>query len=485
MGRNENEWCHYHRCKGHDTEKFFRLKDLIEELIRSGHLKKFIERAAQENKARQRSPRSPRSPHNPPSEDAGGKDQPRIAVNTIAGGFAGGGNSNSARKRYVRKSERESGVVGHVSFPAAPYLSFSPKDATDIVPHDDDPLVIQVQILNCDVKRVLIDSGSSADIMYWDAFKAMQLAGEQLQPYHGTQVGFTGDQAELMGYITLLTTFGEKESAKTIKVRYLVVRTPYASYNIIIGRPAFNALVAAMSTLYLAIKYPLDNGGVGTIRGDQILARQCYESSLKIKKKEISRLSVHNTNTHEVAELDPREDFQERRVSPIEELEEVQIGKEQHQTTSIGTAMGEEERRNVLTILRENVDLFAWKPEDMPGIDETVITHKLAIASNAKPVVQRKRKQGEERRTAVDEEVAKLKRAQFIEEIKYPEWLANVVMVKKSNGKWRMCVDFTDLNKACPKDPYPLPSIDRLIDGASGYKTPALWTHIPATTKSR
>jgi hypothetical protein len=86
-------------------------------------------------------------------------------VITIAGGFAGGGNSNNARKRYVRKSERESGVVGHISFPPAPDLSFSPKDATDIVPHDDDPLVIQVQILNCDVKRVLIDSGSSTDIM--------------------------------------------------------------------------------------------------------------------------------------------------------------------------------------------------------------------------------------------------------------------------------------------------------------------------------
>jgi hypothetical protein len=274
-----------------------------------------------------------------------------------------------------------------------------------------------------------------------------------------------------MGYITLLTTFGVKENTKTIKVRYLVVRTPYASYNIIIGRPAFNALGTAMSTLYLAIKYPLDNGRVGTIRGDQILARQCYESSLKIKKKELSRLSVNNANTHEVAELDPREDFQKRRVSPIEELEEVQIGEEQHQTTSIGSTMGAEEKEEVLAILRENVDLFAWNSEDMPGIDETVITHKLAIANNAKPVVQRKIKQGEERRTTVDEEVAKLIKAQFIEEIKYPEWLANVVMVKKNNGKWRMCVDFTDLNQACPKDPYPIPSIDRLIDGASGYKT--------------
>jgi hypothetical protein len=141
---------------------------LIEELIRSGNLKRFIERAAQENKARES---SPRSPHNPPSKEARGKDQPRIAVNTITGGFAGGGNSNNARKHYVRKSERESSVVGHISFPPALDLSFSPKDATNIVPHDDDPLVIQVQILNCDVKRVLIDSGSSADIMYWNAFR--------------------------------------------------------------------------------------------------------------------------------------------------------------------------------------------------------------------------------------------------------------------------------------------------------------------------
>jgi hypothetical protein len=75
-----------------------------------------------------------------------------------------------------------------------------------------------------------------------------------------------------MGHITLLTTFGDKENAKTFKVRYLVVKTLCAPYNIIIGRPAFNALGAAMSTLYLAIKYPLDNGGVGIVRGDQILA---------------------------------------------------------------------------------------------------------------------------------------------------------------------------------------------------------------------
>jgi hypothetical protein len=78
---------------------------------------------------------------------------------------------------------------------------------------------------------------------------------------------------------------------------------------------------------------------------------------------------------------------------------------------------------------------------------------------------------GEERRKAVDDEVKKLVDAHFISEIKYPTWLANTVPVKKSNGKWRMCVDYTDLKMACPKDPYPLPNIDHLIDSASWYRT--------------
>ncbi|KAK2389333.1 hypothetical protein QL285_062928 [Trifolium repens] len=328
------------------------------------------------------------------------------------------------------------------------------------MPHDDDPLVIQVQILNCDVKRVLIDSGSSADIMYWEAFKAMQLSNEHLMPYNGTLVGFAGEQVEVMGYTTLLTTFGDSDNAKTIKVRYLVVKTRFTSYNIIIGRPAFNALEAAMSTLNLSIKYPLEDGRVGTIKGDQALARRCYESSLKIRHR------AHTTsdptrpgnqkggvNMISPLDLDPREEFQDRRVSHIEELEQVQIGTETHQTTNIGTSLNHEEREKILATLKKNIDLFAWHPSDMPGIDESIITHKLSISPEIKPVSQMKRKVGEERRAAIVEEVTKLKEAGFIEEIKYPSWLANVVMVKKANGKWRMFVDFTGLNKACPKDP--------------------------------
>ena len=83
---------------------------------------------------------------------------------------------------------------------------------------------------------------------------------------------------------------------------------------------------------------------------------------------------------------------------------------------------------------------------------------------------QRRRKFNEERRLVIQEETRKLLNAGHIREIQYPEWLANVVLVKKANRKWRMCVDFTDLNKACPKDSYPLSSIDALVDSASGCK---------------
>nr|KYP59744.1 Transposon Ty3-I Gag-Pol polyprotein [Cajanus cajan] len=103
----------------------------------------------------------------------------------------------------------------------------------------------------------------------------------------------------------------------------------------------------------------------------------------------------------------------------------------------------------------------------MPGIDADFICHRLAIHKEARPVAQRKRKVGGERREAIIIETQKLLNAGFNCEVRYTTWLANVVLVKKSSGKWRMCVDYTDLNKACPKDSYPLPSIDRLVDGAS------------------
>ena len=117
-------------------------------------------------------------------------------------------------------------------------------------------------------------------------------------------------------------------------------------------------------------------------------------------------------------------------------------------------------RTRLIRFLKENLDVFAWSHKDMTGISPEVIQHKLNVDPERKPVQQQRRTFAPERDQAVAEEVTKLLTAGFIREVYYLEWLANVVLVKKANGKWRMCVDFTDLNKVCPKDSFPLPRID-------------------------
>ena len=106
----------------------------------------------------------------------------------------------------------------------------------------------------------------------------------------------------------------------------------------------------------------------------------------------------------------------------------------------------------------------------MPGIPASIIQHHLNVDPEKKPVQQRRRIFTPKRNKAVMDEVNKLLTANFIREVHYPEWLANVVMVKKTNGKWRMWIDFTNLNQAYPKDSFPLPKIDQLVDSIVRHK---------------
>ena len=117
-------------------------------------------------------------------------------------------------------------------------------------------------------------------------------------------------------------------------------------------------------------------------------------------------------------------------------------------------------KEDLVQFLKKNIDVFAWSHEDMPGIDPSVITHRLNVCPSFKPVQQKKMVFAPERDNVVKDKVQKLMAAKFIQEVYYLDWLANIVMVKKANDKWRMCVDFIDLKKACPKDSYPLPHID-------------------------
>jgi len=107
-------------------------------------------------------------------------------------------------------------------------------------------------------------------------------------------------------------------------------------------------------------------------------------------------------------DLDPREEYQQERLDPTEDLKEVMIGSQPHQSTKIGTSLAPSEEKYLIQLLRRNLDLFAWAPSDMPGIDPDVACNHLDVNPTVKPVVQRKRKMGEERRKTVDEEVKKL-----------------------------------------------------------------------------
>ena len=106
----------------------------------------------------------------------------------------------------------------------------------------------------------------------------------------------------------------------------------------------------------------------------------------------------------------------------------------------------------------------------MPGVPREVIEHRLAVRPGARPVRQKVRRQAPERQAFIREEVARLLEAGFIREVIHPEWLANPVVVPKANGKLRMCIDYTDLNKACPKDDFPLPNINSIVDMTAGYE---------------
>ena len=164
---------------------------------------------------------------------------------------------------------------------------------------------------------------------------------------------------------------------------------------------------------------------------------------------------------------------EERRVAeePTEVLEDVPLNESNPERfTRIGTSLEEKTKQDLIQFLWKSIDVFAWSHEDMPKIDPSVITHRLNVYHSSKPVRQKKRVFALEWDNAIKEEVQKLITSEFIREVYYPDWLANVVMVKKANGKWRMCVDFTDLNKACPKDSYPLPRIDQLVDSTADHQ---------------
>lgn len=137
--------------------------------------------------------------------------------------------------------------------------------------------------------------------------------------------------------------------------------------------------------------------------------------------------------------------------------------------TKIGVLLTTEQQDAFHQFLTANVNVFAWSHSNMPEINPEFIVHQLNIDPSFCPICQKRMLFNSERYDTIKEEVDKLLKASFVTEVYYPAWLSNVDMVKKSNEQWRLCVDFTDLNKVCPKDSFPLPRIDQLVDSTAGH----------------
>jgi len=193
---------------------------------------------------------------------------------------------------------------------------FTRVDLRDVVPHDNDPVVISVVTAGRKVHRVLVDQESSTDVMFWSTFNKLRLSPDLLRPYTGCLYGFADNQVEVRGYLELRTTFTDGAASRTESIRYLVVNANSA-YNILLGRPALNRLRAVASTRHMKMKPPDLSGKVIVIKSDQEEARKCYENSLKTKRS-VFMVFERPPSSDTAMEVEPLNEATPAESTPVE-----------------------------------------------------------------------------------------------------------------------------------------------------------------------
>ena len=215
-------------------------------------------------------------------------------------------------------------------------------------------------------------------------------------PVNPPLVGLGGMRVFPIGAITLTVTVGDYSQQITKEVTFLVVDCSSA-YNAILEQPTFNSWKAVTSTYHLMIKFPTDYG-VGELRGNQVVARECYIAMLEMDDQQ-QTMCIEEQQTV---------------VKPIEELEEIiRDNSRPERTTRVDTLASSPMCQELTTFLRDNQDMFAWSHEDMSGIDPTIMVHKLNVSSTFSPIWQKKRVFAQERDKAIAEEESCLKQISF------------------------------------------------------------------------
>ncbi|GKC86820.1 reverse transcriptase domain-containing protein [Tanacetum coccineum] len=292
------------------------------------------------------------------------------------------------------------------------------------------PVVIKAKIFGREVNRVHMDGESSCKVIYKHCFmKLKQSIRVSKVDSKVPLIGFSGEKSWSIGKLPLEITIGDPPLTRKETLNFVIVKTDL-SYNMLLGRTAMQKMGIVVSTIHGAIKFHTTEG-IGTIFST-------YESDkLKEGMKKIRE-------TPPASENGQPEHFKER----------------------------------LRDLIRANAVVFAWTQADMTSIPRTITVkgkpfnteHKLNEYSHVKPIKQKRRGMGPDRSTAACKEVEELTKAGILRKVKHQTWVSNPVMVNKSDGGWRMCVDFTDINKACPKDCYSLPEIDWKVESLLGFR---------------
>ncbi|XP_072064419.1 uncharacterized protein [Arachis hypogaea] len=189
----------------------------------------------------------------------------------INGGFTGWGISKSSCKRHLK----EVYLVGENDQPPdLPTISFTREDAQGLAPGHDDPGVVTIILESANLHWTLVDQGSSADILFKTAFDKLGLEEKELKAYPNSLFELGNTPFQPLGYISLHTTFGKGTRSRTLSIGYIVVDISSA-YNALIECATMNRLTAVVSTLHLCMKFSTSEG-IATVKGDQRLARRCY-----------------------------------------------------------------------------------------------------------------------------------------------------------------------------------------------------------------
>nr|AAT93943.1 putative polyprotein [Oryza sativa Japonica Group] len=442
--RPTGKWCTVHNTSLHDLADCRAVKSLAE------RTRKWEEERRQER----REGKAPAAPfgnrrseakQKAPAEDIDDGDddlgfqEPGATIATVDGGACA-----HASRRSLKAMKREllAAAPTHEATRRARWsevaLTFDQTDHPPCVARGGQiAMVVSPTVCNVKLGRVLIDGGAALNILSSAAFDAIKAPGMVLRPSQPI-IGVTPGHTWPLGHIDLPVTFGGSANFRTERVNFDVADLSLP-YNAVLGRPALVKFMAAVHYAYLQMKMP-GPGGPISVHGNLKVALACMEQ----RADHLAAASKPEGGNERLSTSVPAAPRQ--RMITCDEVPEDAL----------------------VSFLRANADVFAWRPADMPGVPREVIEHRLAVRPGARPVRQKVRRQAPERQAFIREEVARLLEAGFIREVIHPEWLANPVVVPKANGKLRMCIAYTDLNKACPKDPYPLPRIDQIVDSTAG-----------------